>query len=164
MTRPRQTPLITASMMLGMGMGGFADGILFHQIIQSHSMLSAKVSRTSLVGVATNMFWDGIFHASTWFITAIGLALLWRAVRLPGIKLRTGTFVGGLALGWGLFNLVEGTINHHLLHLHHVTETSNHVIYDLMFLAFGAGLVIFGAANIAKELSFLKTEEQIDRS
>ena len=32
-------PLIAASTLLGIGMGGFVDGILFHQIFQIHSML-----------------------------------------------------------------------------------------------------------------------------
>ena len=46
------------------------------------------------------------------------------------------------ALGWGLFNLVEGLIDHHLLHVHHVTETENHLVWDVAFLA--SGLVLLG--------------------
>ena len=34
-------PLIAAATLLGIGMGGFVDGILFHQILQFHNMLSA---------------------------------------------------------------------------------------------------------------------------
>jgi uncharacterized membrane protein len=32
-----------AGTVLGIGLGGFADGILLHQIWQVHAMLSAKV-------------------------------------------------------------------------------------------------------------------------
>lgn len=139
-----RAPLIAASTILGIGMGGFMDGILFHQILQLHSMLSAKVTRSTIVGLETNMFWDGMFHMMTWLMTALGLGLLWRAARQPDVPLTNKTFLGGLALGWGLFNLVEGVINHHLLHLHHVTESDNHLIYDLAFLASGMALIVAG--------------------
>ncbi len=37
---------------------------------------------------------------------------------------------------------MEGIIDHHLLHIHHVTETHNHLIWDLAFLA--SGLLLIG--------------------
>ena len=33
-------PLIIAGIFLGLGLGGFVDGILLHQILQWHHMLS----------------------------------------------------------------------------------------------------------------------------
>jgi len=36
-------------------------------------------------------------------MAALGLALLWRAVGRRDVPLSTRTFVGSLALGWGLF-------------------------------------------------------------
>ena len=56
-------PLFTAAVVLGIGTGGFMDGIVFHQLMQWHSMLSAKVPATDYIGKSINMFWDGIFHA-----------------------------------------------------------------------------------------------------
>ena len=35
-------PLVTAGLVLGLGMGGFVDGIVFHQLLQTHNMLSAR--------------------------------------------------------------------------------------------------------------------------
>ncbi|HBL45034.1 DUF2243 domain-containing protein [Gimesia sp.] len=143
-------PLISAGTLLGIGMGGFVDGILFHQLLQLHNMLSAKFpvrdleARKLAVHLEINMFWDGLFHVFTWVMTAIGIALLWHAVRLQNVPLTTRTFVGSLSLGWGLFNLVEGVIDHHILHIHHVTETSNHLIWDLAFLAAGIVLILLG--------------------
>ena len=137
-------PLIAAGAALGIGMGGFVDGILFHQILQLHSMLSAVRPPTSLIDVEVNMFWDGLFHAFTWTMTAVGIALLWRAVRLARAPLSTRSFVGSLSLGWGLFNLVEGIIDHHLLGIHHVVEAPDHLLYDLAFLASGALLIALG--------------------
>jgi uncharacterized membrane protein len=149
MTGRHHARLVAASMLLGMGMGGFADGIVFHQILQTHSMLSARIQRDTVVGLEANMFWDGIFHAATWCITAFGLALLWRLQRQSEGSLSTRMFVGGLLLGWGVFNVVEGTVNHHILHLHHVIETPNHLAYDVMFLAFGALLTGIGWGLVA---------------
>lgn len=74
-------PLVTAGTFLGLGMGGFVDGILFHQILQIHNMLSARVPKTTIPNIEINMFWDGMFHAFTWVMTAIGIAMLWKAAR-----------------------------------------------------------------------------------
>jgi uncharacterized membrane protein len=143
-------PLISAGTMLGIGMGGFVDGILFHQLLQLHNMLSAKFPvrdvdvRTLAVNLEINMFWDGLFHVFTWVMTAIGIAMLWSAVRQRNVPLSNRTFVGSLALGWGLFNLVEGIIDHHILHIHHVTETSSHLVWDLTFLGSGVVLILVG--------------------
>jgi uncharacterized membrane protein len=113
-----------------MGLGGLADGIVFHQLLQSHSMLSAKIERTTVVGLETNMFWDGVFHASVGAMVVLGLAGLWEAVHGKLVSVPTRILVGGLALGWGLFNLAEGIINHHLLDLHHVVESANPTYFD----------------------------------
>lgn len=148
-------PLISAATLLGIGMGGFIDGIVFHQLLQLHNMLSARYPvrevdvRTLAVNLEINMFWDGLFHAFTWIMTAVGIALLWRAVGQAQVPLSTKTFVGGLALGWGLFNLVEGIVNHHVLHIHHVIESANHLPWDLAFLGSGVLLIALGIAMIA---------------
>lgn len=146
--RKTKRPLVAAGTLLGIGLGGFVDGILFHQLFQAHSMLSAKVTRETVVGLEINMFWDGVFHAVTWIMTALGVTLLWNAVRRPDVILSTRALLGSLALGWGLFNLVEGVIDHHVLHLHHVVETDGHLFYDLAFLASGVALIVFGVALI----------------
>jgi uncharacterized membrane protein len=141
----RGGPLFAAGMALGMGMGGFVDGILFHQLLQLHNMLSAVRPPNTLVNAEINMFWDGLFHALTWTLTAAGLALLWRAVMRRRGPLSTRTFVGSLILGWGVFNLVEGIIDHHILGIHHVVEREGHLPYDLVFLASGVVFIATGA-------------------
>jgi uncharacterized membrane protein len=49
-----------------------------------------------------------------------------------------------MLVGWGLFNLIEGIVDHHVLGIHHVRETGNRSAWDLGFLAFGALLVLGG--------------------
>ena len=141
-------PLIAAATLLGIGLGGFVDGIVFHQILQTHQMLTGKLPPTSVRNIEINMFWDGLFHAFTWASTMTGMALLWQAGKRPDVPWSTRTFVGGQAFGWGLFNLVEGIIDHHILHIHHVTETENHLVWDLAFLASGVVLIGVGLALI----------------
>jgi uncharacterized membrane protein len=139
-------PLIAAAVLLGVGLGGFVDGIALHQILQWHNMLSSRIPPTDLVAMKTNMLWDGLFHAFTWIATAVGLALLWRAVNGRRAAWPSRIFVGGLLLGWGLFNLIEGTIDHQILRVHHVHPGDGQVAWDLGFLAFGAVLALAGAA------------------
>ncbi|WP_145278103.1 DUF2243 domain-containing protein [Tautonia plasticadhaerens] len=146
--RTNRGPLISAGTLLGVGMGGFVDGILFHQILQLHNMISARRPVTDLVSAEINMAWDGLFHAFTWAMTALGLALLWRAGLRADVPWSTRTFVGSLLLGAGLFNLVEGLIDHHLLGVHHVVEALGVSAWDFAFLASGVVLILAGWASI----------------
>lgn len=45
---------------------------------------------------------------------------------------------------WGIFNLVEGVIDHTILGLHHVREGGNELPWDLGFLALGVVLIVGG--------------------
>ena len=137
-------PLTTAGMVLGIGMGGFVDGIVFHQILQLHNMLSAQIPTDTLVGAKINMVWDGLFHAMMWIATALGIALLWKAVKRPDVRLSSQALFGSTLFGFGLFNLVEGIIDHHILGLHHVYERLGQSIWDYVFLTSGVVLILTG--------------------
>ena len=143
-SRPTTRPLAAGALLIGVGLGGFVDGIVFHQILQWHNMLSARLKPDTVVRIEENMVWDGAFHAFCWVSVVAGLAVLWNAVRNPGVWNRTRTLVGGLLAGFGLFNLVEGVIDHHVLHLHHVHEGPDHLTADLLFLASGVALLLAG--------------------
>ena len=143
MAADARAAVVRAGTAIGIGMGGFVDGILFHQILQIHNMLSARISPDTLVGAKVNMVWDGLFHAFVWTMTALGIALLWHArglaVQVPG-----RVFGGSLLLGWGLFNLVEGVIDHHLLGVHHVVERLGPSVWDWVFLTSGVAFAATG--------------------
>ncbi len=140
-------PVVAAGILLGVGLGGFIDGIVLHQILQWHNMLSGWIPPTDLVAMKVNMVWDGMFHLFTWLMTAIGIGLLWRAGQrqVPWV---TRSFVGALLLGWGLFNTIEGVIDHQFLGVHHVHPGPYELAADLAFLAFGLALIIGGIAMI----------------
>jgi uncharacterized membrane protein len=154
-TRPRAPGIL-----LGIGLGGFVDGILLHQILQWHHMLTSEGSypRTTVAGLETNTLWDGVFHAATWVTVAVGIYILWRRTTDWRSAISGRAFVGWLLVGWGLFNLVEGVVDHHILTIHHVREGANvnETAWDLTFLAIGALLVVGGwllARSGERELS-----------
>ena len=137
-----------AGIILGLGLGGFVDGILLHQIVHWHNMGSAIVSPTTMDAMQRNMTWDGFFNAAVWLMTLVGVYWLLADAR-KGQPLPDGkAFTGLLVLGWGLFNLVEGIIDHHLLGLHHVRDLPVHVpLYDWLFLLIGGvGFILLGWA------------------
>lgn len=145
---PTPRPPLSAGLWLGLGLGGFVDGIVFHQVLQWHHLFtSAGHPADTLAGLQFNTLWDGVFHAATWLFVVIGLARLWQAAQHPHPPWPARGFVGDILLGFGLFNLVEGLVDHHLLGIHHVNETvppSQWIWWDLGFLASGALLVAAG--------------------
>jgi uncharacterized membrane protein len=141
-------PLVAAGMLLGLGLGGFFDGIVFHQLLQTHNMLSAVIPKTNLVNVEVNMFWDGLFHAFTWLMTVWGVSMLFKAGKHVDVPWSSRTFVGSLLLGWGAFNFVEGIVDHYLLQVHHVVERLGLSIFDAAFVASGVVLLLAGTALI----------------
>ena len=58
--------VLTAGVVLGIGVGGFIDGIILHQIMQWHNMGSAILPPHTMQAMAQNMVWDGVFHAARW--------------------------------------------------------------------------------------------------
>jgi uncharacterized membrane protein len=138
----------SAGIFLGLGLGGFFDGIVLHQILQWHHMAtSAGFPADSVENLQLNTTLDGLFHALTYIFVAIGLVLLWRTAHRTHLWWSGKMLSGTMLMGFGLFNVVEGIINHHILGLHHVNETvppSQWLWWDLGFLAWGATMLMGG--------------------
>jgi uncharacterized membrane protein len=144
-----------AGILLGVGLGGFLDGIVLHQILQWHHMLTSEgdYPPTTIAGLETNTLADGLFHACTWAAVAAALWVLWRQTGERPWPISGRSFLGTMLAGWGGFNLVEGLVDHQLLGIHHVRDDlGGPLSWDLGFLAFGALLVVAGwALNRARE-------------
>jgi uncharacterized membrane protein len=138
-------PLVRAGILLGIGLGGFVDGIVLHQLLQWHNMLSSVLPPVTLAAMKANMIWDGLFHALTWCTTVAGLVVLFRAGARRDVVWSGRVLVGAMLGGWGLFNLVEGVIDHQILGLHHVHPGSHQLAWDLGFLASGVVFMVIGA-------------------
>jgi uncharacterized membrane protein len=133
---------ISAGFVLGIGLGGMIDGIVLHQIIQWHNMGSAVLPPFTMQAMSKNMRWDGLFHLAMFIVTLTGVMMLRREGR-DGITPRLKCFIGQMLLGWGVFNLIEGLIDHQLLGLHHIHDLPGYIaIYDWLFLGIGGVLLI----------------------
>jgi uncharacterized membrane protein len=136
---------------MGIGLGGFVDGILLHQILQWHHMLTSTADhpRNTVAGLEANTLADGLFHLSSWLFVALAMTLTVKAWQGRRLAPPWRDHLGLLLAGWGGFNLVEGVVNHEILGLHHVRDDLGGPIgWDLGFLGFSAVLLIFGLGLI----------------
>ena len=130
-----------------MGLGGFIDGIVFHQILQWHHMFSEVdgYPSTTVQGLEGNTLWDGLFHAVAYLFVLAGVTLLWHRRRGANTARSWRRVVGWALAGWGLFNLVEGIVDHQILTVHHV-NSDNVMLWDILLLILGAMLLLGGLA------------------
>ena len=142
-------PAKAFGLLYGIGLGGFVDGIVLHQILQWHHMISDVdgYPTTTVAGLEANTLADGFFHVATWacLVAASSFAISsWQRGRLAP----TWRFHLGLLLtGWGVFNVVEGLVNHQLLGVHHVRDDLGAPLsWDIGFLIFGLTLLVAGWA------------------
>ena len=146
-SRNRRPPPRTSGLLFGLGLGGFVDGIVLHQILQWHHMVSSvdEAPVTTVAGLEMNTLADGFFHLATWLLVLAGsltTLVAWRNGRLAP----NWSFHFGLVLtGWGIFNVVEGLIDHQLLGVHHVRDDLGAPLsWDIGFLVLGALLIAGG--------------------
>ncbi len=143
--RNRSGLLVTAGILIGAGLlGGFIDGILLHEILQCHHMITSVRPQTNLSDFEANTLGDGLFELGSWIVTVIGIALLWRAGKRTDEPWSSKIFGGSLLIGAGLFDVIEGLIDHQILGIHHVKPGPNQLTWDIGFLAFGAVLALIG--------------------
>lgn len=140
-------PLTKAGIVLGLGLGGFVDGIVLHQILGWHHLIcttdTCQVETVAALKVQNTQ--DGFFHLSTWILTALGVGMLFRAARATTQIWSGKSLFGAMLAGWGIFNFVEGLIDHQILGIHHVRPGHpNQFVFDMLFLASGVLLVLVG--------------------
>src|SRR4051794_10708950 len=109
---------------MGIGLGGFVDGILLHQVLQWHHMLTATASHpaTTVAGLEANTLADGFFPLARGLFVVTAMVLTLRAWQRGELAPPWSVHSGMLLAGWGAFNLVEGLIDHELLGIHHVRD------------------------------------------
>lgn len=151
-TTPRS--LAAPGIVLGMGLGGFLDGIVLHQVLQWHHLLTTTdrdhvgipyYPDTTVHGLEMNTLWDGIFHVVTWLLVLTGMAMLFsRVERGRGRTWRLNALWPWILVGWGVFNVVEGLLSHQVLGIHHVRPGDAELAWDLGYLAMGVVLIAVG--------------------
>jgi len=132
----------------GIGLGGFFDGITLHSILQWHHMISNVVPPTNMENMRLNMLADGLFDAFCWLVVMAALILLYREAKrsLPPPRI----YLGWIIFGAGVFNFVEGIVDHEILQVHHVRQVPFWLAWDLGFLAIGGVMFIVIGWVLAK--------------
>lgn len=147
MTSVGEPPSAAAGLMYGVGLGGFVDGIVLHQVLQWHHMVSATSAHpmTTVAGLQVNTLADGFFHLFSWFVV-VGASIVTLAQWRQGMLAPSWQFhLGCVLAGWGAFNLAEGLVDHLVLGVHHVRDDlGGPLSWDLAFLALGLVLVVAG--------------------
>ncbi|MDF2959034.1 MAG: hypothetical protein K0S39_769 [Paenibacillus sp.] len=135
------SPTWRGAFLLGIGIIGMLDGILFHQILQWHSVYMHTDRAHQIVS-------DGFFHLAVTAVTFWASVVLWKSDPLEEAAGGKRIFTSGLLTGAGLFNFIEGIVNHHMLQLHHVKPGPFQTEYDLLFDA--SGLILIAAGLMLK--------------
>jgi uncharacterized membrane protein len=148
----RRGTVIAGGLALGLGLGGFVDGILLRQILQWHHLLTGREAADSLAALERHIVWDGIFHVAALVTVVIGVSLLARAISF-GDWWPRGALWGLVMAGWGAFVVVEGIVAHHLLGIHHVRDdVSDPLRWDVGILVAGGALLLGGWAMARRSL------------
>lgn len=144
------TTLKRAGFLLGLALGGFFDGILLHQILQWHHLLSnVDVVRDMRVQILA----DGLFHALMYVVAAVALALLWRARTLAAEPGASGRLWGAALLGFGAWHIVDSVFSHWLLDIHRIRmDSPNPLAWDLIWF------FVFGVLPALAGLQLLRSE------
>ncbi len=135
-TAPHAVP--TASLfLLGFALSGFFDGILLHQILQWHHLLSAFEADLRFQVIA-----DGWFHLGMYAVGAAGLWGLWRGRR--GLAGGGAARVSGWGLiGFGAWHVADALLSHWLLGIHRIRmDSAVPLAWDIGWLA------LFGLAPV----------------
>lgn len=137
---------VAGSLTFGFGLGGLADGIVLHQLLQWHNLISEQVPRQSQSALQQNLFWDGVFHLGATVILVVGFLLIWRGWERQERATGNLAALGGLTLiGWGGFHVVDQLVFHELLNLHNIREDAQNVaLYNWGFLAIGLAIAAGG--------------------
>ena len=139
--------LAAAAFLLGFALSGFFDGILLHQILQWHHLLSALGGDLRFQVVA-----DGWFHVLMYAVAALGLWRLWRARgRLEAAGAAQALVAWGL-IGFGAWHLLDAVGSHWLLGIHRIRmDAAAPLLWDLGWAA------AFGLAPLAVGLWLRRT-------
>ena len=122
--RGARAPLVVT----GFGLGAFVDGIVLHQVLQWHHLVSAYEPVDGLDALQPNTSWDGVFHLAAWLVVLAGV--VWT--------------VGLLLIGWGAFHVVDQVVFHLLLEAHHIRMVEDYQLYDWGYTAIGVALSAVG--------------------
>lgn len=142
--RRKTSYAVLGSAALGFALGGFFDGILLHQILQWHHLLSGLPEAAA--DLRFLVMTDGMFHLAMYGVAALGLFWLWR-----GRTKIAEDGAGRLGLVWamigfGSWHVVDAVLSHWLLGIHRIRmDSETPLFWDILWLClFGLGPILLG--------------------
>jgi len=138
--------LLKSGIVLGLGFGGFADGIVLHEILGWHHVVcnTLDCQPLSIQQLEHQNAQDGYFLLITWIISLTGMLMLFHAARAQVSDWSGRILFGAMLAGWGFFNFIEGLINHQILGIHHVLPGNHQLLWDMLYLALGLVFIYVG--------------------
>ena len=128
----------SAGWLLGAGLAGLMEGIVFHEILGWHHFVQEAGARS-----------DGLFHLATWILAVAAIAMLWRA-RARFAEPGAGRVLTGSALvGAALLQLLDALVNHVLLRLHVLHPQGEVLAWEIGWIAFTVALLLVGVRLLA---------------
>lgn len=134
---------VWAAYLIGFALGGFFDGILLHQILQWHHLLSG-VGTAALRDLRVQVLADGVFHGFMYVVSATGLGMAYQSRREFTGTGADRTFLADLLIGFGIWHLADSLLSHWLTGIHRIRmDVPNPLAWDIVWL------VLFGLFPLA---------------
>jgi uncharacterized membrane protein len=131
---------VVSGVLFGIGVAAFVDETVFHQLLHWHHFYDKSTPAAGLVS-------DGVFHAVGWFAVVAALFLFADLRRRQAWQPKR--WVGASLVGYGAFQLYDGTVQHKVMRLHQIRYDVELWPYDLawnltaaMFLVVGVVLLV----------------------
>ncbi len=132
---------VLSGALLGVGIAGFVDEVVFHQLLHWHHFYDKSTPAIGLVS-------DGVFHAVSWFATVAALFLFADLRRRYAFQRRS--WWGGLLLAAGAFQLYDGTLQHKVMRLHQIRYGVDLTPYDWTWNIIALLLMVAGAVLLVR--------------
>ncbi len=132
---------LVAGGLMGVGVAGFVDETVFHQLLHWHHFYDRSTPAWGLVS-------DGIFHAASWFCMVAGL-FLFADLRRRGVW-RSAWHLAGFCFGLGGFQLWDGTVHHKWWGLHQIRYGIDYLPYDLTWNVVAAAVLAVGVVVLTR--------------
>jgi uncharacterized membrane protein len=132
---------VVSGLLFGVGVAAFVDETVFHQLLHWHHFYDKSTPAAGLVS-------DGVFHAFGWFAVVAALFLfadlrrhqVWHPKR----------WVGALLVGYGAFQLYDGTVQHKLMRLHQIRYDVELLPYDLAWNLSAVAFLLVGTVLLVR--------------
>lgn len=149
---PHPKRLNWAGYLLGFSFGGFFDGILLHQILQWHHLLSG-ITRAPFADMRVQILADGLFHAAMYVVAAAGIWKLLQARYVLVDRSADRLLAADFLIGFGFWHVLDAVLSHWILGIHRIRmDVPDPLFWDVLWFA------VFGVAFLALGIALRRRE------